>query len=74
MSDKTKAFWNDKKHEIETLLQQLAASSGEHAKYFTTAEQTWGHAIPDALAKVNQEIIGPYILGEIPRYLLLSVH
>ncbi|KAG8219792.1 hypothetical protein J3R82DRAFT_764 [Butyriboletus roseoflavus] len=65
MSDKTKAFWNDKKHEIEILLQHFAARGGEHAEeYFTTAKQTWGHAIPDALAKVNQEIIGPYILGD----------
>ncbi|KAH0838283.1 hypothetical protein J3R83DRAFT_6560 [Lanmaoa asiatica] len=67
MSDKTKAFWNEQKHEIEILLQQFATNSGEHTeKYFTTAKQTWEHAIPDALAKVNKEIIGPYILGEIP--------
>ena len=66
MSDKTKAFWNEKKHEIEILLQQFATSSGKDAEeYFTIAKQTWEQAIPDALTKVNDEIIGPYSLGEI---------
>lgn len=66
MSDKTKAFWNEKKSVIEIQLQQLAAGSGEHTEgYFAVARQTWERAIPDALTKVSEEIVGPYVLGGI---------
>ena len=64
MSDKTKAFWNEKKHEIEILLQQLDTEHSD--EYFTVAKQIWEHVIPDVLTKVNEEIIGPYILGRNP--------
>ncbi|KAG9314338.1 hypothetical protein JVU11DRAFT_5130 [Chiua virens] len=63
MSDRTKALWNNTKHEIERLLKYYGGQQAE--EYFSVAKQTWEQAVPDALVKVNEEIVGPYILGKI---------
>jgi len=63
MSQKTRVFWNEKKHEIEILLRNFAG--GEHAdEYFTATKKTWERAVPDVLSRVNKEIICPYVLGD----------
>ncbi|KAF9237336.1 hypothetical protein BU15DRAFT_48784 [Melanogaster broomeanus] len=65
MSDKTKAFWNGKRDAIVTLLQVFITGGGRQAEdYFGLAKETWEHAVPDVLTRVNKEIIGPYTLGD----------
>ncbi|KAF9229256.1 hypothetical protein BS17DRAFT_743116 [Gyrodon lividus] len=65
MSDKTKAFWIERKDAIETLLQVFTTARGRHAEdYFALAKRTWEHAVPDVLMTLNREIIGPYALGD----------
>ncbi|KIK96267.1 hypothetical protein PAXRUDRAFT_138839 [Paxillus rubicundulus Ve08.2h10] len=65
MSNKTKAFWSEKKEATEILLQVLATGRGSHAEdYFVLAKKTWENAVPDVLTRVNNDIIGPYTLGD----------
>ncbi|KAH9950372.1 hypothetical protein B0H21DRAFT_819183 [Amylocystis lapponica] len=72
VSEKTKAFWEAKRVATEGFLQVYAdagtAELSEDARkkrqeFFTSANAAWT-ALKDVLTQINQEIIGPYVLGD----------
>ncbi|KAG0708834.1 hypothetical protein DFH29DRAFT_343541 [Suillus ampliporus] len=62
MSEKTKAFWREKKMEIETVLSVF--SGGDVDGYLSRSKKMWEVTIPGVLTRVNEELIGPYALGD----------
>jgi hypothetical protein len=75
ISEKTKAFWKDKKVATETLLDIMIhadktsaqldqASRLERDDYFATARICWEVELKESLVKFNSQIIGPYSLGK----------
>lgn len=62
MSEKTKAFWRDKRMAIEIVLRVF---SGEDVdEYLARSKDMWEVTIPGVLTQVNKELIGPYALGD----------
>lgn len=61
MSEKTKAFWLEKRMTIETALKVF--SGDEVDEYLERSKNMWEVTIPGILTKVNKELIGPYALG-----------
>ncbi|GLB36128.1 putative glutathione S-transferase, N-terminal domain [Lyophyllum shimeji] len=75
VSVKTKAFWQEKKAAVDSLLEVVEnAHKAEteldeegkikRAAFYAEARRAWEVALKDALVKVNNEIIGPYSLGD----------
>jgi hypothetical protein len=74
ISEKTKAFWQEKKAATETLLDimvhadKTSAQLDEAGKiarddYFANAKTGWEVGVKENLVKLNAEIVGPYSLG-----------
>jgi len=61
MSEKTKAFWRNKRMAIETVLRVF--SGGDVDEYLVHSKKMWEVTIPGVLTKLNKELIGPYALG-----------
>ncbi|KAG5639225.1 hypothetical protein H0H81_005299 [Sphagnurus paluster] len=75
VSEKTKAFWREKKAAVEVLLEALenagkaegeldADGQRKRAAFLTEARQAWEVSLKDVLVKINDEIIGPFSLGD----------
>ncbi|KAG5647963.1 hypothetical protein DXG03_006997 [Asterophora parasitica] len=75
VSEKTKAFWREKKAAVDVLLEVVenadkaegeldAVDQGKRAEFYTEARQAWEVSLKDALVKINSEHIGPYTLGD----------
>jgi hypothetical protein len=75
ISEKTKAFWKDKKAATETLLDIMICADKTSAQlnqagklarddYFTNARTCWEVELKESLVKLNSQIIGPYSLGK----------
>jgi len=75
ISEKTKAFWKEKKAAIEILLDVMLHADetsaqldkgGKSARddYFTNAKTCWEVGLKENLVKLNAEIVGPYSLGD----------
>ncbi|KAF8078647.1 hypothetical protein FPV67DRAFT_1465941 [Lyophyllum atratum] len=75
VSVKTKAFWQEKKAAVEVLLKVVENAhksdteldkdaQAKRADFYTRARQAWEVALKNLLVKVNNEIIGPYSLGD----------
>lgn len=62
MSEKTKAFWREKKAEAETALSVFSANDVDG--YLSRSRNMWEITIPDVLTRVSEELIGPYALGD----------
>lgn len=74
LSQKTKAFYEEKQRSNQTLLDvfskadvataELDATAKEaREEYFSTAKTAWETDLKESLTKLNGEIIGPYTLG-----------
>ncbi|KAJ7225537.1 hypothetical protein GGX14DRAFT_639472 [Mycena pura] len=74
-SAKVKNFWREKQIETEQLLAVLLVADKEEAalesadktrraEFFIKAKAAWGVKVKGACVKLNQEIIGPYALGD----------
>lgn len=61
MSEKTKAFWRDKKMAIETALRVFSGDDVD--EYLARSKDMWEVTIPGVLTKLNKELVGPYALG-----------
>lgn len=81
VSEKTKAFWESKRVATEAFVQvyvdadKSTAELNDDARkkrqeYFSKAATAWA-ALKDILTQLNQDIIGPYVLGA---YLYLYSH
>jgi len=75
VSEKTKAFWLEKKRETEDLLTALdeadkgeseLSESGRKAReeYFEKAKAAWEVGLADVLDKLNKDLAVPFALGE----------
>ena len=75
ISEKTKAFWKDKKAATEILLDIMIhanktsaqldqASRLEREDYFANARTCWEVELKESLVKLNSQIISPYSLGK----------
>lgn len=62
MSEKTKAFWREKQAETETVLSVF--NRNDIDEYLSRSRNMWEITIPDVLTRVNEELIGPYALGD----------
>jgi len=62
MSEKTKAFWRDKKMAIETALRVFSGDDVD--EYLARSKDMWEVTIPGVLTKLNKELVGPYALGD----------
>ncbi|KAG2150031.1 hypothetical protein BD769DRAFT_1624570 [Suillus cothurnatus] len=62
MSEKTKAFWREKQVETETALSMF--SGNDIDGYLSRSRDMWEITIPGVLTRVNEELIGPYALGD----------
>jgi hypothetical protein len=82
ISEKTKAFWKEKKAATEILLDVMLHADkpsaqldkvGKSARddYFMNAKTCWEVGLKGNLVKLNAEIIGPYSLGAY--YLNVSI-
>lgn len=75
VSEKTKAFWREKKAITESLLNVMSqadkpdaeldeAAKAAREEYLQIAKTTWEVTLKEALVKLNEDIIGPYALGK----------
>jgi len=75
LSQKTKAFYEEKQTSNQALLDVFAKADVATAEldatakaaredYFATAKSTWETDLKESLTKLNGEIIGPYSLGD----------
>ncbi|KAF5385320.1 hypothetical protein D9615_001504 [Tricholomella constricta] len=75
VSEKTKAFWRDKKAAVDVLLEVVenadkseaeldTDAQAKRAEFYTEARHAWGVALKDVLIKVDNEHVGPYTLGD----------
>ncbi|KAG1769202.1 hypothetical protein EDD22DRAFT_997199 [Suillus occidentalis] len=62
MSEKTKAFWREKQAEVEKALSVFSANDVDG--YLSRSRNVWEITIPSVLTRVNEELIGPYALGD----------
>lgn len=74
VSEKTKQFWASKLAWIEPIAKVLEAADTpteslsesekeERAAFFKVAKQAWETDLPNVLAKLTKEIVGPFALG-----------
>ncbi|KAG7099184.1 hypothetical protein E1B28_001053 [Marasmius oreades] len=75
VTEKIKDFWRNENTEVESLLSvfekalQSSAEIDEESKikraaYFNIARVAWETGMPKILTKLNDEVIGPFALGE----------
>ncbi|KAF9270193.1 hypothetical protein L218DRAFT_952377 [Marasmius fiardii PR-910] len=75
VTERIKEFWRNRKTEVESLLsvfEKASQSSDEideeskvkRAAYFNVARVSWETGMPKILTKLNEEVIGPFALGE----------
>ncbi|KAF7306906.1 Glycosyltransferase family 31 protein [Mycena indigotica] len=74
-SEKVKSFWRQKLSDTEELLQVLQAADKEteslnetarkeREEFLQKAKTIWQVTVKETCVKVNQDIIGPYVLGD----------
>jgi len=75
VSGKTKAFWHEKKAAVEALLEVVENAHKTETEldndgqtkrvgFFAEARRAWEVALKNLLIKLNNEMIGPYSLGD----------
>jgi glutathione S-transferase len=75
VSEKTKAFWREKKAASDALLDVMVqadktdaeldeAAKAAREEYLQIAKTCWEITLKDSLVKLNEDIIGPYALGD----------
>ncbi|KAK1229692.1 hypothetical protein PQX77_007254 [Marasmius sp. AFHP31] len=75
VAEKIKTFWKTRKDAVDVLLAVFEhaqkstdelddASKAKRTDYFNLAKVAWETGLPKILSKLNEEVIGPFALGE----------